>query len=272
MPARVIYHQDHGVAQVTLSYPKRLNAMSRAMWRELSSIFTSIQRSSDVRCVLIAGHGAHFCAGGDISEYASFRFQEASLREFHEGDVWGALSAMLQCDVPIVAQIAGNCMGAGVEIASCCDIRLSAESARFGAPIAKLGFPMAPREAALIGRELGLTTARQMLLEAAVLGAPELLQRGFLSRMVADVDLAALAQATAQRITALAPQAARLNKQTFRALNSHLALSEPAQAATQKIANEDPVTALLAHAYGYAESAEQREGITAFLDKRAARF
>jgi enoyl-CoA hydratase/carnithine racemase len=272
MPARVTYHQELGVAQVILSYPKRFNAMSRAMWRELCSVFESIQRGADVRCVLISGHGAHFCAGGDISEYAGFRFQEASLREFHEGDVWGALNAMLNCDVPIVAQIAGNCMGAGVEIASCCDIRLSAESAQFGAPIAKLGFPMAPREAALLARELGVTTARQMLLEAAVFSASEMLQRGFLSRVVADVDLQSLAHATVQRICQLAPRAGRLNKQTLRILNSHKALAAPAQGAMQNVVNNDLLTALLSDAYAYADSAEQREGITAFLEKRAARF
>jgi enoyl-CoA hydratase/carnithine racemase len=246
--------------------------MSRAMWRELRAVFVTIQRSTDVRCVLISGHGKHFCAGGDISEYASFRFQEDSLREFHEADVWGALSAMLACDVPIVAQIAGNCMGAGVEIASCCDIRIASASAQFGAPIAKLGFPMAPREAALVAREVGLLTARQMLLEAAVLDAPLMAARGFLSQVVADGDLAAQAHATAQRIASLAPQAARLNKQTIRALNQAQAQSNHAQAATESIANSDPMSALLATAYQYADSAEQREGISAFLEKRPPAF
>ena len=61
--------------------------MSRAMWRELKDIFVSVQRDPLVRCVLVLGQGPNFCAGGDISEYASFRFQEATLREFHEGDV-----------------------------------------------------------------------------------------------------------------------------------------------------------------------------------------
>ena len=79
---------------------------------------------------------------------------------------------MLDCDVPIIAQIDGNCMGAGVEIASCCDIRVASEAARFGAPIAKLGFPMAPREAALVMRAVGELTAREMLLSAGVLDAP----------------------------------------------------------------------------------------------------
>jgi enoyl-CoA hydratase/carnithine racemase len=254
MPARIRFEQVAGVAHVTLSYPKRYNAMSRAMWRDLRAVFERIRGMTELRCVLVAGDGAHFCAGGDISEYPGFRFQEASLREFHEQEVWGALSAMLACDVPMVAQIEGNCMGAGVEIASCCDIRLAAESARFGAPIAKLGFPMAPREAALVAREAGLATARQMLLEAAVFSAPDMLQRGFLSRVVADVDLRELTLASVQRICQLAPQAARLNKQMLRALT------------------EDALPAMIATAYDYADSPEQREGITAFLDKRQPAF
>ena len=272
MTAKIRFEQGDGVARVTLRYPGRFNAMSRAMWLELRAVFERIQHSTDVRCVLISGQGAHFCAGGDISEYAAFRFNKASLREFHEVEVWGALRAMLACDVPMVAQIAGNCMGAGVELASCCDIRLAAESAQFGAPIARLGFPMAPREAALVAREVGLVTARQMLLEAAVLGAPEMLQRGFLSRVVADVDLATLAQTTVQRICQLAPQAARLNKQTLRVLNSSPILMDAMPLPKPSTAQADPLSTLLSTAYDYADSAEQREGIHAFLEKRPPRF
>lgn len=276
MPACIKFETEQAIARVTLSYPERFNAMSRAMWRELKAIFEQIQASAEIRCVCVAGQGGHFCAGGDISEYPSFRFERERLRDFHENQVWSALDAMLRCDVPVVAQIAGNCMGAGVEIASCCDIRLSAESAQFGAPIAKLGFPMAPRELALVGRELGLTTARQMLLEAAVFSAPELLQRGFLSRVVADVDLATMAQATLQRIAALAPRAARLNKQSIRVLNQSPVLINQALTAMNNDIRMDSSEAslrdLLAHAYDYADGAEQREGIAAFLQKRPPQF
>ena len=80
-----------GVLRVTLRHDGRLNAMSRAMWRHLRSVFESVQRSIDVRCVLIEGAGQAFCAGGDISEYPGFRFDAAQLRDFHEGDVWGGL-------------------------------------------------------------------------------------------------------------------------------------------------------------------------------------
>lgn len=243
------------VASVTLSHPGKLNAMSRLMWRQLRSVFESIQQNPDLRCVVIAGEKQNFCAGGDISEYADFRFQEASLREFHETDVWGGLQAMLDCDLPVVAQIEGQCMGAGVEIASCCDIRLAGASAKFGAPIAKLGFPMAPRESQLVAREAGLGVARQMLLEAAIFGAADLKAAGFVSRVLADDQVAAEARTATQHIVALAPQAARLNKQTLRGL------SNPAAATHQTDKS-----------YGYADSAEHREGIQAFLEKRKPVF
>jgi enoyl-CoA hydratase/carnithine racemase len=243
------------VARVSLSHPGKFNAMSRAMWCELKEVFDALPGRDDVRAVIVAGQGGHFCAGGDIAEYTDFRFHESSLREFHEADVWGALSAMLDCDLPIVAQIDGNCMGAGVEIASCCDIRVAGQGARFGAPIARLGFPMAPREAQLVARELGAATVREMLLEAALFGAADIQARGFLNAVLPDDAVAADALARAQRIAALAPQAARLNKQTLRALT------------------RDGLTpALIAQAYRYADSAEHQEGISAFTAKRRPSF
>lgn len=255
MSGHIRLHVEDAIVRVTLSNPSKFNAMSRAMWRELRQVFTELQQRSDVRVVVVAGEGGHFCAGGDIAEYTDFRFHPEGLRDFHENDVWGGLSALLACDLPVIAQVEGNCMGAGVEIASCCDIRLAGQGARFGAPIAKLGFPMAPREAELVAREVGLATARQMLLEAAVLDAPTLLARGFLHTVLHDADVPAEAQQRALRITRLAPQAARLNKQALRAL-----------------AGGQGAEALVPTAYDYADSAEHREGIAAFLAKRPPNF
>lgn len=255
MTGRVHVAIDHALARVTLSHPGKLNAMSRAMWRELKAVFEDLQARTDLRCAIVAGEGGHFCAGGDIAEYPGFRFDSEQLREFHEDEVWGGLNAMLACDIPVLAQIDGNCMGAGVEIAACCDIRVGGSGARLGAPIARLGFPMAPREAQLVAREAGLATAREMLLEAAVLDAAEMKARGFLHAVRPDAEVAADVLARAQRIARLAPQAARMNKQTLRAL-----------------AAGEPVTSLVDHAYHYADRGEHREGITAFLAKRPPDF
>ncbi len=236
---------DAAIARVTLSHPGKLNAMSRAMWTALREVFQAIQADARWRCVVLAGEGEAFCAGGDISEYPSFRFDPDRLRHFHEVEVWGGLSALLACDVPVVAAIRGPCMGAGVEIASCCDIRLAADTATFGAPIARLGFPMADREARLVARAVGDLTAREMLLMAATLDAAQMQQRGFLNQVLPAADLAARASEAAARIAALAPQAARMNKRQLR--------GEPA-------------------GYDWADSAEHREGITAFLGKRKPAF
>lgn len=244
--------REGALAWVTLSHPGKLNAMSRAMWCDLRQVFTALPQDAGLRCIVLRGEGGHFCAGGDISEYPSFRFAPESLRAFHEDEVWAGLQAVLDCDVPVVAQIEGACMGAGVEISACCDIRIAGESAKFGAPIARLGFPMAPREAALVAGAVGAATAKEMLLEAAVFDAAEMKLRGFLNRLRPDAEATAEAEATAHRIAALAPQAARMNKQTFRALAS--------------------ATPVPANAYAYANSVEHREGITAFLNKRKPVF
>ena len=254
-------------AHVTLCHAGKFNAMSRVMWGELRAVFEDLQKSSPgaVRCVVLQGANGHFCAGGDISEYANFRFEEASLRDFHEKDVWGALQAILDCDVPTLASIDGHCMGAGVEMASCCDLRLASAAARFGAPIARLGFPMAPREAALLVRVVGEMTAREMLLGAAVLDAAEMKQRGFLSRVCQASALAKDVHDASKRICNLAPAAARQNKRTFRS-NQSLATGFVDRLAMYSVAGST------ADDYQYADSAEHREGVTAFIEKRAPIF
>ncbi len=252
------------VATLVISHAARRNAMTRAMWQELPGVLQSLP--SATRCLLIRGEGDHFCSGGDISEYPSFRFEAQSLRAFHEDDVAPALEALLALDIPSVAMIAGHCMGGGLEIASCADIRIAGQGATFGAPIAKLGMPMAQRELAIVLRAAGEATVREMLLEAKVLSAQEMKSRGFLQRVMQDAHLAQEALETVQRIAALSPQAAKLNKQFLRQLfkeNGPLARMEYAHSAINLIAN-DP--------YTYAREPEHVEGITAFLAKRPPQF
>ena len=253
---QVSYDVDGVVAHVTLRNPARLNAMSRAMWRELRGAFERAHADATLRCVVLRGEASHFCSGGDISEYPAFRFDLNALRAFHEDDVWGGLQAMLDCDVPVIACIEGSCMGAGVEMAACCDLRLATTDARFGAPIGRLGFPMAPRELQVVAREAGLSTARQLLLEGALLEAGELLARGFVHHICDSAEIYGLMQGAVQRVCALAPEAARLNKQTLRAL----------------AAGPEAFEALCRDAYAYAASDEHREGVESFLAKRKAAF
>ena len=245
-----------GVARVLISHPGKMNALSVAMWHELRAVFDRLAEAAEApRVVLIAGEGGHFAAGGDIDEFPSFRFDEQRLRQFHEDGVAPALRAVLDCDIPIVAQIDGNCIGGGLEIAACCDLRVCGRSSRFGIPIARLGFPLAPSEAQIVGRVLGLPLLRELLLEARLLGADEALARGIVQRVVDDGAVAAEAQATAERIAALSPQAQRINKRTLR-----------------QLAEGGPSPAQRHEHFGYADSAEHREGLAAFIAKRAPRF
>jgi enoyl-CoA hydratase len=285
VPSLIDLQVDSGVATVTLRNPARRNAMTRAMWRDLRAVAVALNYSENnsyscfiplgstpIRCIVIKGEAGHFCAGGDISEYPEFRFNEASLRAFHEEDVAPALHALLACDIPLITHIEGNCMGGGMEIAACCDIRIAGQGARFGAPIAKLGMPMAPQELAIVLRAAGEATVREMLLEARTYSALEMHQRGFVQRLVDDSAVQGEVQKTAQRISALSPQAARLNKQALRhsyVPNRPLAQQNITPAATENVAMDvNP----FANPFTYAASAEHVEGITAFLEKRAPSF
>jgi enoyl-CoA hydratase/carnithine racemase len=255
MSGRIHCTIEGAVARVVISHPARFNAMTRAMWRELREAFEALRAHEKLVAVVVEGEGAHFCAGGDISEYSHFRFDEVALRRFHEEEVWGGLQAVLDCDAPVIAVIRGNCMGAGVEIASACDIRIASGDARFGAPIARLGFPMAPREAQLVARVMGEATVREMLLAAAVLDARELKARGGLHRIVPPAMLACELERLLRTLAGLSPLAARRHKQLLR-----------------RLAQGAPLDELLTTAYDYAADPEHREGILAFLDKRAPVF
>jgi enoyl-CoA hydratase len=245
-----------GIARITLSNPGKLNALSAAMWRELRAAVRACETDATTRVVVIAGEGGHFAAGGDIEEFPHFRFDAATLARFHEEDVRPALVALRDSDLPLVAAIEGACIGGGLEIAACCDLRIAAAGSRFGVPIAKLGFPMAPAELEIVAAVVGPNVLRELLIEARVLDAAEALARGLVTRVVPDALLAAEVRASAERIAALSPQALRLNKRALREFTR-----APLSAAAQRAPH-----------YDYAPSAEHREGLAAFNEKRAPRF
>ncbi|MEO6033234.1 MAG: enoyl-CoA hydratase-related protein [Burkholderiaceae bacterium] len=247
-----------GVARLTLSNPGKLNAIDIGMWRALRARFECLQDlppDDAPRAVIVCGADGQFASGGDIQEFAGFRFDEGALHDFHESIVAPALQSLLDCDIPLLAQLDGACIGGGLEIAACCDIRLCGESSRFGAPIAKLGFPMAPGELQRLSQVLRAPVLREMLLEARLLDAHEALRAGAVHAVVADAELAARALQRAERIAALSPQAARINKRTLR-----------------QIASGGPTPAERRAHFSYADSVEHREGIGAFIDKRPPRF
>ncbi|MDE2049012.1 MAG: enoyl-CoA hydratase/isomerase family protein [Betaproteobacteria bacterium] len=254
-PAGAVHCTVQGTtARVTLANAGRHNALTAAMWRALREGFTALASQAQLRCIVIAGEGEHFAAGGDIAEFATFRFDRAALQAFHDDTVAPALDALWACDVPVIAAIRGSCIGGGLEIASQCDLRLASADARFGVPIGRLGMPMAPGEVQAVARAGWAPVLRELLIGGAVLDAAQAQARGLVQE-VASADALDSAVAAAQaRIEAMSPQALRLSKRTLRAWHTGRLQAE------------------WASLFDYADSAEHREGIQAFIDKRTPRF
>lgn len=249
----------HGVAVLQFSNPGKLNALTVQMWRDLRSLIeglNALHPEAGPRAVILRGEGGSFVAGADIEEFPDFRFDEETLASYHEDVVAPALNSLLDCERPLVAQIEGACVGGGLEIAACCDVRVCGESSRFGVPIAKLGFPMAPLEIEIVARVIGETTLRELLLEARVLTADDARQRGLVTRVVEDAQVATEAERSADAMARLSPLAQRLNKRALRQFGRAHGSSRDERAPH----------------YAYAPSAEHREGLAAFNEKRPARF
>ncbi|MFP3746861.1 enoyl-CoA hydratase-related protein [Achromobacter sp. SIMBA_011] len=246
---RVLLQRDGQLAWVTLSHPGRLNAITVRMWRELRDVFTRIAADDALRCVIVRGEGGNFAAGADIREFPAERADAAGVQRYHREILAPALMAVAQCPQPVVAQIEGVCVGGGLEIACQCDLRIAGESARFGVPINRLGFPMAPDEMRGLLALAGRAATLAILLEGRVFGAAEARDLGLLTRIVADAEVAAQARRSAERICQGAPLAARINKRLSARLAQGGALTE----------------AEYQDYFSYADSRDHKEGVRAFL-------
>lgn len=245
-----------GIATVTLNRPDKLNALNKDMWRGVGAAFRELARDEAVRCVVLTGAGGKaFSPGADIAEFGTERAGVAQATAYG-GLMHGAMGAIGDCPHPTLAVIHGICIGGGLELAAMCDLRICGASSRFGVPIARLGFPMAPAEIEILAAVAGPTVLRELLIEARVLDAREAFERGLVTRVVPDDDVAAEARAAAQRIARLSPQALRLNKRALRQF-----VTPPLGSAAAR----EPF-------YAYAPSAEHREGLDAFNEKRQPRF
>lgn len=257
MSEEILVHRDGVIATVTLNNPAKLNAVNASMWRRLRVVMEELSADERLRCVVLRGAGeAAFAAGGDIEEFLTLRDTLERALVYHEEWVAGALNAVRDCLHPTVAMIHGACIGGGLEIAGQCDLRICGRSARFGAPISKLGFSMAPGELSGLLALAGPAVALELLLEGRILGADEACEKGLVTRVVADDEVAAEAHATARRIAAGAPLVARAHKRLVRRL----------QVASPLDADE------LKSCFAYLETEDYRIGLEAFLNKTPPRF
>ncbi|MBP2229391.1 enoyl-CoA hydratase/carnithine racemase [Azospirillum agricola] len=243
-------------ATVTLENAGKLNAMSLAMWAELEASVTRLGRDEALRCIVIRGQGdAAFSAGADISEFAELRSTFDQVVAFHENHVLKCLKALAECPVPTVAAIQGACFGGGLEIAAVCDIRLAHEAARFGAPVGRLGFPLAIAETQALFRLVGPATLAEMLIQGAVYDAPRAYEKGLLTRVAPAGEFEAALEAVVDGIARSGIGAARSHKQQIRRL-----MTDPSPVTREE---------RLRH-YAFAETDEYREGVRRFLARTEA--
>ncbi len=212
MSELILVERDGAIATVVLNRPHKLNALTRAMWGELGDTVWALSQDAGIRCIILRGAGEKaFSPGNDIAEFETQRASKAQAIEY--GKVMHATADKLaNCPTPIVAQIHGICVGGGLEIAALADLRICGQSSRFGAPIKNLGLVMAYAEMAPLVRLVGRAVALEILLEGRVFDAAEAKDKGLVTRIVPDDQVAAEAWAAAERIADGAPLVARWHK------------------------------------------------------------
>jgi len=256
MSGTILVERDGAVATVVLNRPEKLNALTRAMWRDLGSAITALSADDAVRCVILRGAGERaFSPGNDIGEFSRERSNKAQAIAYG-ADMHATARALAACRHPMVAEIHGICVGGGLEIAALCDIRICGAGSTFGAPIKNLGLVMAYPEMAPLVRLCGPDIALEILLEGRIFDATEAKEKRLVTRVVPDADVAAEARATAERIAAGAPLAARWHKQFARRLADPAPLTKDEQDAC----------------FDCFDTADFREGYEAFLAKRKPQF
>ena len=234
MGDRVTLGRDGTVATVILSNPKRLNAMTPKMWRELKACMDEASAADDIRVVVLKGDGTNFVSGADISVFDKERTNGAQARKY-SAHTHGAMASVRDCRHPTIALIEGVCVGGGMEIACVCDIRVCGESSRFGITSNRLG--------------LGV-------LEGRIFGAEEAAAKGFIHKICPDGQVAKEAYERAGHIAGRAPLANRWHKAAV------LRLDDP----TPMSANEDDP------GFDLFDSEDYREGVRAFMEKRPPEF
>ncbi|PYQ83221.1 MAG: enoyl-CoA hydratase family protein [Acidobacteria bacterium] len=261
-PTSFLYAQDvaTGVATITLNRPDRLNALTFDVYDELGTTFRALNIESGVRAIVITGAGKAFCSGGDVRDIigALVERDDRGLLEFTRMTC-DLILAIRRCRVPVVAALNGTTAGAGAVMATACDVRIAAASARIAFLFTKVGLSGADMGAAwLLPRIVGRGRAAELLMSGDFISAEEAFRIGLYNRVVADG--AALAAATT-----FAEQLAR---------GPSLAL-EVTKDAIDREASLDLSSALEAEARIQASlmtQADFREAYAAFVAKRPPKF
>jgi enoyl-CoA hydratase len=195
------------VARVTIERPAKLNALDGAALEGIAAALAGLPAGA--RAVVLSGAGERAFAGGaDVGELAAL--DEPSARAFI-GRVHHACAALRACPLPVIARVNGLCLGAGLELAAACDLRIAAAHAQFGMPEVRLGIPSVV-EAALLPRLMGAGRARWLVLTGENIDAREALAWGLVERVAAPGALDAQVDAALDALLAAGDAALRAQK------------------------------------------------------------
>jgi enoyl-CoA hydratase/carnithine racemase len=249
---------DGHVARLTIHNPARRNAMCHAMWRELGDSLVAIEEDPDARVVILTGAGDKaFCAGNDISEFATWR-DDPVRHEEYDRTSRRAMTLLRSLPVPVIARIQGVCVGGGMEIALACDLRLAHEDARFAITPARLGLGYKLEDVDLVVQTVGAPVARRLLFTGRMHSAREALSMGLVDEAHPGDALDAAVNELATTIAGNAPL-------TLSAVKA--AIEEACKPPADR--DEDRVQSLVDACHA---SDDYQEGQKAFAEKRAPQF
>jgi enoyl-CoA hydratase len=243
---------------VSLDRPDALNALSRQMVDELRDFFWGLTEDSETRVVLLRGNGRAFCAGLDLKEASGSVGAGGSIPGALRGQrhIAELMMLMRRAPQPIIAAVHGAAAGGGFALALASDVRIAGESARMNAAFIRLGLSACDVGVSyFLPRHVGASVASELLLTGDFIHADRARETGLVSRVVPDAELDAAARELAARMLRNSPLALRLTKDCLKA-------SIDAGSLEAAIAMEDRNQVLAA------TSADFREGIAAFLEKR----
>ena len=197
------------VARVTIDNQRRLNCLSTPLILELSRAFSRLADDTSLRAVVLTGTGDRaFIGGADLNELGALCADSARLfiTRLHQ-----ACQAIRQCPVPVIGRVNGFCLGAGLEVAASCDMRVAADTAQFGMPEVHMGLPSVI-EAALLPGLIGWGRTREMLLTGVLYSASEALGMGFAQKVVTAAELDGAVDHWLDSICRATPEAVRAQK------------------------------------------------------------
>jgi enoyl-CoA hydratase len=247
------------IATITMNRPEQHNAITYEMWTQFAELFSRLDSDDDVRLVIIRGSGEEaFSAGGDISEFEERR-SDPWQAKIYNGKVELALRNLGRLRKPTIAAIKGYCVGAGFMLAAYCDLRLAADNATMGVPVAKLGALVNYYEMERMIQLIGLSATLDLLLTARLIDAQEARSIGFCSRVVPVADLDETIQILTQQMSEVAPLTQQWHKQMAKTIlrAEDLIDLDPEEAALPDICFE---------------TEDYAEGVLAFLQKRKPVF